>query len=279
MLNLCVRALRCLLLMALLVAGPAAAQGPVYSLAVQPSAPPVAMHSAWSPYVERIEREAGIRLKLKHYDKMAEFERDIWNGVPDFLFSSPIQLVVGHQSNGYVPLVRAARPVTVGLFVRKDSPIRSVSDLAGKKISFVGNKALCSVAMQHLLARNNDKLSFEKEYAGSTRNVILNILLGKTDAGSIFLSDMDSVAGDTRARLRELVVSDEIASHPLSAHPRVPRAAQEAVRRATLRLAGELGGVALLTTIRLENPVAADYARDYAALEEIDIRRLTLWGE
>ena len=255
-----------------------AAEGASYTLAVIPSAPPVSMHTRWMPFVDRLAKETGLEFRLKHYEKMAEFERDIWRGIPDLIFSSPIQLTVAHRSNGYVPLVRARKPVAVGLFVRRDSAIRNIDDLAGKRISFVGNKNLCSVAMQHLLARQGAKLSFDKEYAGSTRNVIINVLLGKSDAGSVFLPEMDRESNEIRAQLREIVETPEIAAHPLSAHPRVSKAAREAVTKAVLAIAAAADGAKLLKTLNLEAPVAADYARDYRALEEIDIKALTNWG-
>lgn len=256
-----------------------AEEGNAYTFAVIPSAPPVTMHKLWKPFVDRLGKETGIEFRLKHYEKMAEFERDIWNGGPDFMFSSPIQLTVAHMSNGYVPLVRNSKLVAIGLFVRNDSPIRSIDDLTGKKISFVGNKNICSVSMQHLLSTYKERLSFEKEYAGSTRNVIINVLLGKSDAGAIFLPEMDREPDDTRNQLREVVESPKIAPHPISAHPRVPATVREAVKKATLAIAATADGAALLATVRLGTPVAANYEADYRALEVMDIKGLTNWGQ
>lgn len=269
--------------LAMLVSGatwPASAgQGDVYTLAVIPSAPPVTLHKQWTPYVERLSRETGVTFRLKLYERMTEFERDIWNGGPDFMLSSPIQLVVAHKSNGYVPLVRSGTQVSVGLFVRKDSPIRSIDDLAGKKVSFVGNKNLCSVFVRHLLGKHRSKMTFTNEYAGSTRNVIINVLLGKSDAGAVFIPEFGRESEDTRAQLRAILVTPEIAPHPLSAHPRVPKKVQESVKKATLAMAATKSGAELLKTLRLGETVAAVYDADYGGLEEIDVKGLTNWGE
>lgn len=256
-----------------------AAGGRVYTIAVIPSAPPVTLHTQWTPFVEHLSRETGLEFRLKLFDKMAEFERDIWSGAPDFIFSSPIQTVVARQRHGYVPLVRGGRAVGIGLYVRKDSTIKSIDDLTGKKVSFVGNKNLCSVFVRHLLGKHRNKLSFTNEYAGSTRNVIINVLLGKSDAGAVFVPEMERESEETRSQLREILVTPQIAPHPLSAHPRVPRTAQEEVRKATLAIAATGEGAGLLKSLRLGIPVSADYARDYLLLEEIDIKGLTNWGE
>jgi len=256
-----------------------AGDGKVYTIAVLPSAPPVTLHKQWTPFVELLSRETGLEFRLKSFDKMAEFERDIWSGTSDFIFSSPIQTVVAHNAHGYVPLVRGGRTVGIGLYVRQESAIKNIDDMAGKKVFFVGNKNLCSVFVRHLLGKHRDKLSFTNEYAGSTRNVVINVLLGKSDAGAVFVPEMERESEDTRSQLREILVTPEIAPHPLSAHPRVPRPAQEAVRKATLAFAATDEGAKHLKSIRLGAPVSADYVRDYRHLEVIDIKGLTNWGE
>ncbi len=256
-----------------------AATGKAYTIAVIPSAPPVALHKQWTPFVERLSRETGLEFQLKMYEKMAEFERDIWSGTPDFIFSSPIQTVVARKTNGYVPLVRGGKDISVGLFVRKEAPFKSIDDLAGKSISFVGNKNLCSVFIQHMMGEYRNKLSFNREYTGSTKNVIINVLLGKSAAGAVFIPELARESEDTRKQLREILVTPAIAPHPLSSHPRVPRAAQEAVKSASLAIAAASGGSELFRSLRMDAPVAANYDRDYRNLEEIDIEGLTNWGK
>ncbi len=250
-----------------------------FVIAVMPSAPPVAIHTQWTPFVERLSRETGLEFRLKVYDTMAEFERDIWGGAPDFIFSSPLQAMVAHRSSGYVPLVRGGKKITVALLVRRDSPIREIDDLSGKTISFVGNKNLCSVFIRHLMGQHKDKMTFTKEYAGSGRNVVLNVILGKSDAGAVFMPELERESADTRRQLRIIMETTEIAPHPLSAHPRVPRTAQEAVKKASLAMAAARDGAGLLKSVRMEDPVAADYERDYRTLEEIDVQGLSNWGQ
>ncbi|MBI4986426.1 MAG: phosphate/phosphite/phosphonate ABC transporter substrate-binding protein [Rhodocyclales bacterium] len=280
--NIFLRALRCLVLAALAL-GQAVTAHAVddtgYTIAIVPSAPPITMNAKWTPFVERLAKETGLKFRLKHYERMAEFERDIWSGTPDFIFSSPIQLVVAHTSRGYIPLVRGEKPIAMGLFVRKDSSIRSLDDLIGKKISFVGNKNICSVFMRHLLARHDKELSFETEYAGSTRNVIINVLLGKSDAGAVFMPEMNLESEETRSQLREIVKTSDVAPHPLSVHPRVPQKLRDAVTKSILAITDSDDGAALLKSVNLPDPVAANYPRDYKAMEAIDIKGLTNWGQ
>lgn len=113
-----------------------------FTIAVVPQMPPVAMHTNWSPLVARLAKETGLNLKLKVYEKMKDFEQDLQDGKPDFIFSSPTQIVLARQSQGYIPLIRSSKKIKGVLFVRKDSSITRVKDLEGKNIAFVGAKHL-----------------------------------------------------------------------------------------------------------------------------------------
>jgi phosphonate transport system substrate-binding protein len=258
---------------------PVAMAAETYTFALLPGAPPVALSKRWTPVIDRLSKESGIEFRLKFFERMADFEREIWNGTADFIYASPIQTVVAHQAAGYIPLVRSSTLADITLYVRQDSPVRNVGDLTGKTISFVGNKNICSAYMQHELNHYGQNLAFEKEYAGSTRNVIINVLMGKTTAGAVFTSEMERESEETRAQLREVVATPKFAPHPISSHPRVPVAVRVAVRSAMLKIAANPDAAAILKPLRLDNLIEADYDRDYRALEKIDIKGLTNWGE
>lgn len=140
------KAMRRLLIFALILMGlsppPAPASDPLV-FAVIPSAPPVATHTLWAPLVERLAQDTGHNFRLKVYETMADFERDIVAPeAPDFIFANSLQIVVAHQLRGYIPLVRGGGVVWAEVFVRRDSPARTKEDLAGKRIAFVGGKNL-----------------------------------------------------------------------------------------------------------------------------------------
>jgi phosphonate transport system substrate-binding protein len=113
-----------------------------YVFAVLPQQPPVAMHTLWRPLLDRLEQELGVRLKLKLYGNMTEFEEGAVRGEGDFVFSTPVQLPLFRKQQGYTPLVRGTRYLNGIVFVRKDSPITSVEELAGKEVAFVGARNL-----------------------------------------------------------------------------------------------------------------------------------------
>lgn len=113
-----------------------------YILALVPQMPPVAMHTNWTPLLDRLKKDTGLSITLKLYDKMTDFEQELKLGTADFIFANPPQTVMAHKSQGYLPLIRSSHKLSGIIVVRKDSPIKEIKDLEGKQISFVGSKNL-----------------------------------------------------------------------------------------------------------------------------------------
>ncbi len=247
-----------------------------YTVAVIPSAPPEDISAAWLPFLERLSRATGWEFDLKAYDKMSEFERDIERGAADFLFASPTQITVALAVQGYVPLVRGSARIAGVLFVRADSPIRSIRDLDNKEIAFVGTKNVCSVFTRSAL-KGHVHLTYKSLFAGSSSNVLKMVQLGKADAGATLDVELERIKD--ASFFRPILKTDKMAPHPLAAHPRVPKQAQDAVRQAILGWSDDPAAQQQLKAIRMAKPVSADYDRDYRELETMDVRSLSQWGE
>lgn len=129
------------------------------------------------------------------------------------------------------------------------------------------------------MSQESEKLDFENEYRGSTKNVIMSVLLKKADAGVTLGQSLLKESQDVRGQLRTLVKSRDIPSHPLCAHPRVPEVIRETVSKAVLAIDKTQEGKALMNQVRIPSPTIADYERDYKPLEEIDVKYLSNWGK
>ena len=119
----------------------------------------------------------------------------------------------------------------------------------------------------------------EKEYSGSTRNVIMSVLLGRADAGATLSPQLERESEEIRNRIRPILTTREIPSHPLSAHPRVPPEVRGLVQRAILDLAQTPEGAELVKQVRMPAPIATDYERDYLELETVQVKHLSDWGQ
>jgi phosphonate transport system substrate-binding protein len=263
-----------LLLQALLLASilsfprPAVAESPLL-FGVIPQKPPVEMHRQWAPFVDRLSKDAGVPIRLKVYDSMSDFERDCEEGRPDLIYSHPAMLAAWKMSRGYLPLVRDSRKLSGILFVRKDARIRSAAELADRRIAFVGNRNFCALLVNDALKKQGAPIRFDYEFAGSSRNVLKTVMLGKADAGASLDVDLEREPPEVSDGVRTILKTAPMAPHPISVHPRVPEPVRGRITRAVLAMKGTPEGDALLASIRMGEPVKADYQRDYAALESV----------
>ena len=107
-----------------------------YSVAVVPQFPAAELHRDWTPLLERLARDTGLRLHLTLAPSIPRFEAALMAGQPDFCYLNPYHQVMAHRAHGYVPLVRDAQPLAGLLVVRRDDPVRSVRELDGQTVAF-----------------------------------------------------------------------------------------------------------------------------------------------
>lgn len=244
-----------------------------YVFAVLPQQPPASMHALWIPLVERLERELGITIRLKLYDSMSRFEEGLKRGDGDFIFSTPPQMVIARSSQKYIPLVRGKRELAGVLFVRKDSPVKSVAELKDTEVAFVGERNLCSLMTRHSLSEFKTDLHLVPLFSGSTTNVYRNVLLGKVSAGATLDVDIENENPETVDQFRVILTTPKVAPHPVSAHPRVEKELREKMTAVLLKLSKQNDGRELLKQVRIGETVHADYARDYKKLESLNASR------
>lgn len=249
-----------------------AADAPLFTFAVLPQMPPVAMHTNWSPFVERLARESAVAFELKLYESMDQFEGDIVRGAPDFVYLHSAQMVGAKIAQGYIPVVRNSRTVAGSFVVRKDSPIRSLQELEGKTVAFVGKKNLCRVLLHNVLEREYG-LSVNSVYAGTAGNMLKHVILSKADAGGALDMSLEQLPPGLLNQVRILYTTQKIAPHALAAHPRVPARVRALVADGVLRMGSDSGCRLIMDTVQIESPVKANYALDYQALELSNIQR------
>lgn len=244
-----------------------AATPPSYVLGVIPSLPPLATHQRWNPVALRLAHRARVPIRLKLYDDMARFEADLLAGKLDLVFSHPLMAIEGHRRQGYEPLVRDRRRISVTVFARKDAAIRSMSDLDGKRIAVVGDQHYCTELLERMFSRSGLQATVERKHAGSSLNTVRTVLMHRAEAGAILDVAFEEIPGDVRMLLRPVLSSRETASHPLSAHPRVRTEVRARIAAAFLDMAADALDRRLLDAVGMPEPERADYDRDYRSIE------------
>lgn len=239
------------------------------SIAIVPQYAAEQLRGEWQPLLERVGAAAGVRFVLRFYPSIPAFERGFLAGDTDFIYANPYHAVMAARAQGYVPLVRDAKPLTGILVVPAGSPARSPADLDGQAIAFPAPNAFgASLYMRALLAETA-KIHFDARYVKTHMNVYRLTAIGEVAAGGGVNQTFNDLPPALRQDLRVLYETPGAAPHPLAAHPRVPPALRERVAAAVLALAADEAGRGLLAAVRMPQPVAADYTRDFAPLEAL----------
>lgn len=264
-----------------LAGAPRAAEPPraaPYTIAVVPNQPALVLDRTWTPFVERLAKDSGVPLQLKLYERLATFQDDCADGRPDLIYSAPNMFFEAHRAQRYAALLRGRRMLSGVIFVRRDSPFRSVADLDGKTIAFVGPKNLCAVISRHAVSTSGVSIRYNATFSGSTVNVAKMVAMGKADAGATLDVSLVSDAPELMDELRVLLQTPSFASHPIAAHPRVPKEVRERIVSATLALAESEEGRRLLAGVKLANPLRAETRADYGAFDAIELAPLHAQG-
>ncbi len=124
--------------------------------------------------------------------------------------------------------------------------------------------------MRALLSKK-EGLSFTPVYVGTHQNAYRHVLLGEEAAGGGVGATLEKESAAIRARLAVLYTTPAVAAHPLAAHPRVPADMRARLVAALFKLDSDPARRHLLAAVELDHPQAADYARDYAPLENLKL--------
>lgn len=241
------------------------------TLAVVPQFQAADVHRNWTPVIERIKQVTGLNVVLRITKDIPTFEDEFQAGQADLVYLNPYHQVMAHRAQGYVPLVRDAQLLTGIVVVRKDDPIQSMAQLAGKEIAYPAPNAFGASLLVRSHLAEVDKVQTQPFYAKTHTNAYRQVIVGKSAAAGGVRATLEKEPEEVRAALRVLWETPGAAPHPLSAHPRVPAQQAQAIANAILKMAAEPQGQELLKAILMPQPVGADYARDYRPLEKLKL--------
>ena len=252
-------------------AGPTEEPQRVYTFGIVPQFNAARSLSIWKPILGEIEKRTGLKFRLVGSDGIPAFERQFSAGKFDFVYMNPYHFIRAERSQGYIPLVSDVGRKLFGiLVVRADSPIRSVRDLEGKLVAFPAPNALGASLMIRADLKRKFGVDIVPRYVRSHSSVYLNVVLGKTAAGGGVQKTLEQQPPAVKDNLRVIYRTQEVISHPIAAHPRVPPKVREIVKQAMLALGETASGRAILAKVPIQR-VGSVTAADYAPLAELDL--------
>ena len=107
------------------------------SVVIVPQFPRAVTYAKWAPILEYVGQKSGQCFNLEIPVTIPAFERQLFNGDPDFAFVNPYHEVIAKKRKGYIPLFIDGKIKLTGILVVKtDSPIKNIQELQGMEVAF-----------------------------------------------------------------------------------------------------------------------------------------------
>lgn len=180
-----------------------------YVFAIHPLHNPVRLFEIYAPLLDYLNRNipaATFRLEAsRNYD---EFDKKLYSRQFDFALPNPYQ-TLNSLKYGYHVIAKMGEDskFTGIILIRRDSGIKKITDLKGKKVAYPARTALAATLMpQYFLHTHGVDVNrdIENLYVGSQESSIMNVYFGKVAAGATWPLPWEMFQNEYPDRAREL---------------------------------------------------------------------------
>jgi phosphonate transport system substrate-binding protein len=251
----------------LLAAGPAHGQPAPLAFGVLNQQSPALTAERWNPILHYVGTAAGIPLQLRMGRTVQETDAMMGRGDFDFVFTNH-NFQSDFDAVPFKVLARwAGEPIRAVIAVPADSPIHHLHELGGKRVSFPSSDAFAAYAVP-LVALKRAGVQVEEVFGGNQEGTLAQLKAKRVEAAAVNSRFLAQYAERERVEFREIYVSEGFPDLAVIAHPRVPAATVERVRRALLGMAADPAAASILTQTKSKGfEPATD--RDYEGVRRI----------
>lgn len=224
-------------------------------LGIHPYLSSTEIHRRFSPLAEHLSRELGRPVHI-HIESSYESHINMaGKGKVDIAFMGPASFVKLTRRFGRVPLLAAfetkgSRTFRGIIVVRKDSGIKTLSQLRGKKFAFGDvNSTMSYLVPYYMLIRSGVDLKSlgGHDFLTNHDNIALGVLSGDFDAGALKEDISNDYAGQG---LTALAISDPMPDHIFVARTGLPADTVRKVSKILLALRDTEDGRRVLGSIQ-----------------------------
>lgn len=166
--------------------------------------------------------------------RASEYEYDLY-------FAAPHMAALAEADSGYRRVSMFTRNLGGYLVVRRDGPIKKISDLKGHIVAAPEQLAIITMMGEALLEQHHLKpgLNVKMEYTSTHNNAILALYTGNADAAVVSTGVYDIVAPAIRAKLKVLAMTTNVSHLMFMASPKLPEQEFHNLKQAMLRFTAD----------------------------------------
>ena len=188
----------------------------------------------WNPILKYLSDATGLRFQLKMGPTVRETDAMMGRGEFDLVFTN--HNFAKEYDGLYKVIARwSGKPIYGAIAVPADSPVKTIKDLAGKRVAFPSREAFAAYAVP-MVALRAAKVKVEEVLAGNQEGALAQLRARLVDAVAVNSRYLTQYAAQNTMPYREVFSSEGYAELPVIAHPRLPRAEVEAIQRALLAM-------------------------------------------
>ena len=248
-------------------------QAATLTVGVTPLKAAAQLAEEWIPLLDEVGRRAGVELRFRTAPSIDEYGERLGRGEYDVAYMNPYHYQIYSAHPGYRALARERdQPLEGVLLVRKDGPVKALKDLHGATVSFPTPLAFAaSILTQAEMV--NQGIRVQPRYVQSHDSVLKGVASGHFVAGGTILKVLLTAPADVAKDLKVLHKTEAYASHPFSAHPRVPAELVQKLQKALLSLHQDETGRRLLAVVAFKGFEPAQDS-DYDTVRRLDLKTL-----
>ena len=197
---------------------------------------PVEMIRRMTPLAKYLSKTTGMNVHFRASPNLNSAVEDLGLNTTQIAYLTPAAYLEAHDKFSVIPLVnplnKGKSTFTLMIVVKKDSPVKTLSDLRGKKFAFGDRKAILQPAVLESAGFKLDEFS-SYEYLNHYDNIAKAVINGDFDAGILKDTLADKYA---KEGLRVIHTSPPLPSYIFAVNKNLPQKTINKLKNAMLAL-------------------------------------------
>jgi len=238
-------------------------------LGIFPRFHPAIVNDSFTPLAKYLSRELGRRVRLEVSTDFEDFWQKLRSNRFDIVHYNQYHYIRSHKERGYQVIAmneeQGRHTMTAAIVVRKDSPVKTIRDLQGKRILFGGSQqAMISYIYATYLLREAGlrKGDYEERFEVNPPTAVVATYHGLWDAaaagtGDIALKQPVIKKQIDTSGMRYLAVGKQFSNIPWAVKGGMDNTLKRQIKRALLQLKTVKDGRRILKKAKISGIVSA----------------------